>query len=93
MTNADAVGSRLGQLESQLLAFAREKLMRDLNQNAGTVPGLRIAAASATMRQVQQDLDSLADNFVTLVAVDAGYKSDTAGIVLVRRIIKALGGR
>jgi hypothetical protein len=65
--------------------------MWDLNQNAGTVAGLRIAAAGATMREVQQDLDSLADNFVTLVAVDAGYKADAASIVLVRRIIEALG--
>jgi hypothetical protein len=66
--------------------------MRDLNQNAGTVSGLRIAAAGATMRKVQQDLYSLADNLVTFVAVDAGYKSDAASIVLVRRIIEALGG-
>ena len=65
--------------------------MRDLDENAGAVSRLRIAAAGATMCQVQQNLNALADDFVTLVAGDAGDKPDTAGVVLVRRVVETLG--
>ena len=65
--HADAVGARLGQRETQLRAFARKELVRDLDQNAGAVARLRIAAASAAMRQVDQDLDALADDVVRLL--------------------------
>jgi hypothetical protein len=45
------------------------------------------------VRQVEQYLKSLADDVVTLLAADARNKSDSAGVVLVRRVIQTLGGR
>ena len=40
------------QREAELRAFALEKRVRDLDQDAGAVAGLRIAAAGAAVRQV-----------------------------------------
>src|ERR1041385_7401111 len=44
------------------------------------------------MRQVQQNLNSLADDVVALVTADAGYEPDPASIMLVRGVVEALGG-
>src|SRR5258708_300128 len=45
------------------------------------------------MRQVDKDLDALFDDLVALLAANAGDKSDAAGIMLVRRVIKTLRRR
>ena len=66
--------------------------MGNLDQNAGAIAGLRIAAAGAAMRQVQQDLNSLFDDVVTLLTANAGDKPDAAGVMLMRRIVEALSG-
>jgi hypothetical protein len=42
--------------------------------------------------QVDQDLDALSDNVVGFVALDAGYETDAAGVVLVAGVIEALRG-
>jgi len=39
------------------------------------------------MRQVEQHLDSLAYDFVALVAADVGHESNPTGIVLLRRMV------
>ena len=57
--HADAVLARLRQREAQARAFAREKLVRNLDQDARAVAGLRIASASAAMREIDQNLDAL----------------------------------
>ena len=74
----------LGQREAQLRAFAGKELVGNLDQNAGAIAGFRIAAAGAAMRQVEQNLNSLADDVVTFLAADAGDEADPAGVVLVR---------
>ena len=67
--------------------------MRDLNQDAGAVASFRIASACATVRQVYEDLNSLLDDLVAFFSTNARDKADSAGIVLVRRIIETLSGR
>src|SRR6266851_9310876 len=64
--------------------------MRDLDQQPCPVAGFRITTAGATMRQVDQNLNTLFDDPVTLLTSNAGHKPDAASIVLVRRIIKTL---
>ena len=88
----DAVGL-LRHVAAELAAFARKEFVRDLNQNARTIPGFRIAPAGATMRQIQKNLNSFADNFVAFIAADASYEPNATSIVLMRRIIESLGGR
>ena len=82
----------LGQSEAQLLAFAREELVRNLDEHAGAVAGFRIATAGAAVRQVQKNLNSFANDVVAFIAVDAGHKPDPASIVLVRGVVEALSG-
>src|SRR5258705_3213511 len=66
--------------------------MRDLNQNSSAIAGFRVAAAGAAMRQANEDLDSLLDDFMTLVAADARNKAHPARVVLVCGIVQPLGG-
>ena len=85
-----AVSARLGQLHSQLAALAHEKGVGNLDQDAGAVAGLRVAARGAAMGEVDQHLEALADNLVALFAADVGDKPHAAGIVLIARVIEAL---
>ena len=82
----------LGRRETELVAFAGKELMWNLDEDAGAVAGFWIAAAGAAMRQVQQHLNSLADDVVTFMAANAGDKADAAGVVLVRGIVETLRG-
>ena len=67
-SHADAIRPRFGQGESEFFALAREEFVGNLDQNAGAVAGLGVAAASAAVREVQKDLDALLDDFVALLA-------------------------
>ena len=67
--------------------------MGNLNQHARAIPGVRIAAASAAMGQVDEDLDALDDNVVGPLTVDAGDKPDATSIALVARVVKTLRWR
>ena len=78
------------QRESQACALAHEELVRNLDQDAGAVAGLRIAAARSAVRQVDQNLNSLDDDIVRLLAADVGDKPDTAGVAFVGGVVKTL---
>ena len=67
--------------------------MRNLNQHAGAVAGFWIAAASAAMGQIDQNLNALLNDGVRLLATDAGHEANAAGIVLGCRVIKTLRRR
>ena len=66
--HADAVRTGLRQLEAQFGTLTREKLVRELDENASAVACFRVATAGAAVRQVDQDLDSFADDVVTLLS-------------------------
>ena len=91
--HADAVLAGRRQREAELGALAREELVRDLDQDAGAVAGLRIAAAGAAVRQVDQDLDALDDDVVRFVTLDVGDEADAAGVVFSARVVETLRGR
>ena len=88
--HAHAIFARCGQREAQLGAFALEKSVRNLDQDAGAVARLRIAPASAAMGQIDQDLDALEDDVVRFVALDVGDESDATPVVLILGGIKPL---
>ena len=54
--HADTVGPGLWQGDAQLLGFLAEESIRDLDQNAGTIPGQWICTHGAAMRNVPEDL-------------------------------------
>ena len=89
----DAVLAGRRQREAELAALPREELVRNLDEHARAIAGLRIAAASAAVRQVDQNLNALDDDVVGLMALDVSDEADPAGIVLVARIVKTLSWR
>src|ERR1700739_2552994 len=91
--HSDCVGSGGRQNEAKLFALAGKELVRNLDQDAGAVSGFWIGAAGSAMRQILQNLDSLANDLVAFMAADAGDKPDSACVVLVRGIVKSLGRR
>ena len=88
--HAHRVAARRGQLHPQLGALLGKELVRNLNQHARAVARLRIAAAGSAVLQVLQHLDALLHDRVALLALDVGDKPETAGVMLVRRVIQTL---
>ncbi len=91
--HADAILAFGGEGEAERGAFAGEEFVRDLDEDAGAIAGLGIAAAGAAMGQVDEDLDAFGDNVVGFMAFDAGDETDTAGVMFVSGVVEALGGR
>ena len=90
---ADGVVAGLRQREARFLRDAREKLVRDLHQNAGAVAGARIGADRAAMFEIDQDRQRVFDDLVRLAALDVGDESDAARILVERGIVEPTGGR
>ena len=67
--------------------------MGNLDENAGAVARLGIAACCSAMGEVDEDLKALADNVVAFFALDAGHEAHAAGIVFIARMIETLGCR
>ena len=88
--HAHAILARVGKGDADAGALAGEELVRDLDEQAGAIARFRIAAAGATVQQVQQDLNALEDDVVGLLALDVDHKPDPAGVALERRIVQAL---
>jgi len=86
-----AIGAGSRQLDALFSAIARKEGMGNLNEDAGTIAGFRVAPARAAMGEVDQDLDALADDLMAFFAADAGDKAHSAGIMLITRVIKTLG--
>ena len=79
-----------GQLEVDDLA---EERVRDLQQDAGAVAGVRLGAGRAAVLEVAQRGDRLGDDVVAGLAGQGGDERDTAGVVLVESVVEALGRR
>src|SRR6476619_2607408 len=69
-----------------------EELVRDLDQDAGAVTDGGVRAGRAAVVQVDQCGDAVADDRVTASALDVRHRGNTAGVVLVLRVVQPLGG-
>ena len=67
--------------------------MRDLDQDSGAVARFRVASARAPMSQVDEDLQSLFNDVVRLLALNINDKPDATGIVFVAWIVETLLNR
>ncbi len=65
----------------------------DLQQDARTVPGVRVAPGSTTMIKVTQHGEALFDQFVTTPPTNIDDEPDPAGIVLERGVVQTLCDR
>ena len=87
---SSTVGPCLGQRERKDLA---EKLVRRLDQNAGAIARVGLAAARAAVLEVDEDLHRLAHNPVRLASLDVDDEADTAGIAFIPGVIETLRRR
>ena len=77
----------LRQIESELGAFRREKTMGDLSENAASVAERGIGPDRAAMVEIDQNLQTLLQDFVRLAVLHVGDEADAAGIVLLRGVV------
>ena len=56
------------------------------------VTGQRIGPHRAAVAQISQDFQTLADGLVAFAVLDIDDETDTAGIVLVARVVEPFGG-
>jgi hypothetical protein len=85
-----AVMLRGRQADAKRGALAGEEGVRHLDEDAGAVSRVDLAAAGPTVQQVLQDLERLADDGVGLPALDVHDEADAAGVVLMGWIVEAL---
>lgn len=74
-----------------LSQFVVVQRVGNLDQDAGAVAHQLVGAHGAAVIQVFQDLQALLDDGVALAALDMGHEADATGVVLVVRVIQALG--
>ena len=67
--------------------------MRDLREDPAPVAERRISPDRAAMVEVGKDLQPLFENVMGLPVFHVGNEADAAGIMLIGRIVKALGPR
>ena len=89
---ADGPVARCRKLDARLRRDGREKLMRNLHENAGAVAGERIAAARTAVGEVFEHLEPLPHDVVALHAVHVDDEAHAAGVVLIGGVVEALLG-
>ena len=88
-TQPGAVLAGRRQRDAERRGDLAEKPVRRLDQDAGAVAGVRLAAAGAAVQQVDEDLQPLLDDAVRAAALDVDDEPDAAGVVLVARVVQA----
>ena len=73
-----------------LLSLFAEKVMRNLEQDAGAVAGVLLESRTATVLQVDQNGQRVVQNLVMALTVDIGKRADATCIVVEFGAIKAL---
>ena len=73
-----------------LLSLFTEKVMRNLEQDAGAVAGVLLESRAAAVLQVDQNGQCVVQDLVMALAVDIGKRADAACIVVEFGAIKAL---
>ena len=77
-----------GRRQLKIQTGSTEKFIRDLQQNACTVTGIRIAACGTAMQQPFQDFYSMLYNFMRFFSINIGDKTHPASVVFVFEIIQ-----
>ena len=79
------------QLVAGIGDLLAEEVRRDLDMDARTVAGLAVGIDSTTVPDRLQRLDRRGDDLAPRLAVDGGDEADTAGLVLMRRVVGVAG--
>ena len=71
--------------------FFAEERVGHLEEDAGTVAGVLVAAARAAVLEVPEELQTRFNDAVAFVAVDVRDEADAAGVALERGVVEAIG--
>ncbi len=80
-----AVAALGRQLHAELLRLGAEESVRHLNQDAGAVAGVDLAAAGAAVQQIDQELERVPNDRMRTLPLDVHDKPDATGVMLVVR--------
>ena len=90
---ADAVLAGRRQADAEGVGRLAEEPIGRLDQDAGAVTRVGLAAARAAVLEVDEDLEPALDDGVRADALDVDDEPDAARVVFVARVIQALGLR
>src|SRR5579883_289176 len=88
--HAGPVSAWVREFDADLGAFLAKKCVRHLDEDAGAVAGVFLAAAGAAMLQILENLQRIADDVVRLTVLQVDDEADAAGIVFVARVVETL---
>ncbi len=88
-----AVGQLPRQEESEPVGFGRKELMRELQQNARSVPRRFVGARRPAMLQIEQNLLAMFYNRVLPPPGDIDDRPDAAGVMFLGGIVESVGFR
>ena len=88
--HADAVLAGAGQVDTGGGRRLRQEAVRHLQEHAGAVAGVDLAAARAPVQQVQADLERLPHELVRPFALDVDHEPYAARVVLEPGVVEAL---
>ena len=71
------------QLHAETSGLGPEERVRHLNEDAGAVAGVDLAAAGAAMQQIDQELKRLPDDGMRTLPFDVHDEAHTTGVMLV----------
>ena len=91
--HADAVLAGARKRYARLARHQAQRRMRYLDQHAGAVAGVGIAAEGAAVVQVRQHLQGVVEHLPGTAAVHVDDEPDAAGVVFAGGIVQALTGR
>ena len=86
------VPPRLGEGEAGVVGHVGQQAVRHLDQDARPVTGGHLCPRGPPVGQPLEHGQRLADQMVALSTLEVGHEADTAGVVLVRRVVEAAGG-
>ena len=91
--HAHAVAAAAAELEPRLSRLFREELVGDLDGQAGAVAGVLLGSGRASMLEVDQYGQGIANDGVGPPACDIDHEAEAARVVLKGRVIQTLGPR
>ncbi len=91
--HADAVFARARKLHPRLAGQDAQRRVRDLDQHAGAVAGIGVAAQGAAVVEVGQHLQGVVEQPARTAAVHVDDEADPARVVFMRGVVQALTGR
>src|SRR5690606_26542808 len=90
---SDAIRAGLRKINALACHFFAEKTIWNLHQNTRTIPHKRIGPDCTAMGEIFQHKQAVFHDLMGFFALHMSDKTNSAGVMLIARIVKALGRR